>query len=270
MISQLLQQTFVLILFLVFSGGVSAAGIKEQMAQFPGVKTAIEELVLANHILYDQNAVDGYGHISVRNPANPNTFFLARSIAPSSVQMDDVIEFDMNGIALNGDTRIPYGERFIHSSIYRNRPDVNSVVHGHAPAVLPFGLTGTPLKPVYHMSAFLGEGAPIFDISRYAKPDPDTDMFVGNSDLGDALAKTMGHGNFVLMRGHGYVTAADSIRKAVFRSVYAIQNAVIQTEALKMGKPRYLTAGEALKSREAIEKTINRPWELWSQRVNAH
>ncbi len=265
-----MKQTVVLMLLLVLSVWVGAAGIKAQMAQFPAVKTAIEELVLANHILYDQNAVDGYGHISVRNPANPNTFFLARSIAPSSVQTDDIMEFDMTGTALNGDMRIPYGERFIHSSIYRNRPDVNSVVHGHAPAVLPFGLTGTSLKPVYHMSAFLGEGAPIFEISRYAKPDPDTDMFVGNSELGDALARTMGQGNFVLMRGHGYAAAADSIRKVVFRSVYAIQNAVIQTEALKMGQPRYLTAGEAARSQQTIEKTINRPWELWSQRVREH
>jgi HCOMODA/2-hydroxy-3-carboxy-muconic semialdehyde decarboxylase len=265
-----MKQIFVLMAFLIFSGLANAAGIKEQMAQFPAVKAAIEELVLANHILYDQNAVDGYGHISVRNPVNPNTFFLARSVAPSSVQMDDIIEFDMNGAALNGDTRTPYGERFIHSGIYRNHPEVNSVVHGHAPAVLPFGLTGTPLKPVYHMSAFLGEGAPIFDISRYAKPDPDTDMFVGNAELGDALAKTLGRGHFVLMRGHGYAAAADSIRKVVFRAVYAIQNAVIQAEALKMGQPRYLTVGEAAKSQQTIEKTINRPWELWSQRVREH
>ena len=86
-----------------------AASVKEQMDQNPAVKAAVEELVVANHILYDQNAVDGYGHISVRNPANPNTFFLARSVAPSVVKVEDIMEFDMNGKALNSDTRVAYG-----------------------------------------------------------------------------------------------------------------------------------------------------------------
>jgi HCOMODA/2-hydroxy-3-carboxy-muconic semialdehyde decarboxylase len=72
-----------LLAIICFQAG--AASVQEQMEQNPAVKTAIEELVIANHILYDQNAVDGYGHISVRNPGNPNTFFLARSVAPSVV-----------------------------------------------------------------------------------------------------------------------------------------------------------------------------------------
>ena len=244
-----------------------ATTVQEQMDQNPAVKTAIEELVLANHILYDQNAVDGYGHISVRSPINPNTFFLARSVAPSVVKVEDIMEFDMNGKALNGDTRVAYGERFIHSGILKNRPDINSVIHGHAAPILPYGLTGTTLKPVYHMSAFLGEGAPVFEIRNFAKPNPDTDMFVSNGDLGDALSKTMGLQYFVLMRGHGYAAGADSIKKAVFRTVYAIQNASIQSEAMKMGQVQYLSPGEAIASQETIEKTIGRPWQLWSERV---
>ena len=245
----------------------NAVSVQEQMEQNPAVKSAVEELVLANHVLYDQNAVDGYGHISVRNPANPNTFFLARSVAPSVVKVEDIMEFDMNGKALNGDSRVAYGERFIHSGVLKNRPDINSVIHGHASPVLPYGLTGTTLKPVYHMSAFLGEGAPIFEIRNFARPNPDTDMFVSNVELGDALSKTMGLQYFVLMRGHGYATGADSIKKAVFRTIYAIQNASIQSEALKMGQVQYLTPGEAVIAQETIEKTIGRPWQLWSERV---
>lgn len=245
----------------------SAASVQEQMEQNPAVKTAVEELVLANHILYDQNAVDGYGHISVRNPANPNTFFLARSVAPSVVKAEDIMEFDMNGKALNGDTRVAYGERFIHSGVLKNRPDINSVIHGHASPVLPYGMTGTTLKPVYHMSAFLGEGAPIFEIRNFSQPNPDTDMFVSSPELGDALSKTMGLQYFVLMRGHGYAAGADSIKKVVFRTVYAIQNASIQSEAMKMGQVQYLTPGEAANAQATIEKTIGRPWQLWSERV---
>ena len=252
---------------LLVSISIQAATVQEQMAESPAVKTAVEELVLANHIMYDQNVVDGYGHISVRNPSNPNTFFLARSVAPSVVTVEDIIEFDMNGKALNGDTRTAYGERFIHSGILRNRPDINSVIHGHASPILSFGMTGTTLKPVYHMSAFLGEGAPIFEIRHFAKPSPDTDMFISNNDLGDALSKTMGLQYFVLMRGHGYAAGADSIKKVVFRSVYAIQNASIQAEAMKMGNVQYLTPAEATIAQATIEKTIARPWQLWSERV---
>jgi len=252
---------------LIVTTNTFAASVQEQMAQDPKIKTAIEELVIANHILYDQNAVDGYGHISVRNPANPNTFFLARSIAPSSVKVEDIIEFDMSGKALNGDNRTAYGERFIHSGILKNRPDINSVIHGHAPPILPYGLTGTTLKPVYHMSSFLGEGAPIFEIRNFAKPNPDTDMFISNVELGNALSQTMGLQYFVLMRGHGYAAGGDSIKKAVFRAIYAIQNASIQSEAMKMGQVQYLTPGEAAISQETIEKTIGRPWQLWTERV---
>jgi len=261
-----MKRIFILLLISItpFAG---AASVREQMEENPAVKLAVEELVIANHILYDQNAVDGYGHISVRNPSNPNTFFLARSVAPSVVKVEDIMEFDMNGKALNGDARVAYGERFIHSGILKNRPDINSVIHGHASPILPYGLTGTTLKPVYHMSAFLGEGAPVFEIRNFAKPNIDTDMFISNSDLGDALSQTMGLQYFVLMRGHGYAAGADSIKKAVFRTVYAIQNASIQAEAMKMGQVQYLTPGEAAASKETIEKTIGRPWQLWSERV---
>jgi 3-hydroxy-2-methylpyridine-4,5-dicarboxylate 4-decarboxylase len=255
------------LLIILSSFCVSAASVQEQMEQNPAVKAAVEELVLANHILYDQNAVDGYGHISVRNPANPNTFFLSRSIAPSVVKVEDIMEFDMNGNALNGDMRVAYGERFIHSGILKNRPDINSVIHGHASPVLPYGLTGTTLKPVYHMSSFLGEGAPIFEIRNAAHSNPDTDMFISSPDLGSALSKSMGLQYFVLMRGHGYAAGADSIKKAVFRAVYAIQNASIQAEAMKMGQVQYLTPGEATTAQATIEKTIGRPWQLWSERV---
>ena len=261
------MQKILFLCLLIVTTNTFAASVQEQMAQDPKIKTAIEELVIANHILYDQNAVDGYGHISVRNPANPNTFFLARSIAPSSVKVEDIIEFDMSGKALNGDNRTAYGERFIHSGILKNRPDINSVIHGHAPPILPYGLTGTTLKPVYHMSSFLGEGAPIFEIRNFAKPNPDTDMFVSNIELGNALSQTMGLQYFVLMRGHGYAAGGDSIKKAVFRAIYAIQNASIQSEAMKMGQVQYLTPGEAAISQETIEKTISRPWQLWTERV---
>jgi len=84
----------------------------------------IEDLVVANRILVDQGVVDGYGHVSVRSPINPNHFFLARHIPAGVVTAEDIIEYDLdcNPIDLRGRTQ--YTERPIHGAIYRRRPDV--------------------------------------------------------------------------------------------------------------------------------------------------
>ncbi len=87
----------------------------------------IQDLVSANHILFDQGVVDAFGHVSVRHDKRPDRFLLARNMAPGSVTAADIIEYDLNA---NG--RKVYLERFIHSELYRSRPDVVSVVHSHS------------------------------------------------------------------------------------------------------------------------------------------
>jgi hypothetical protein len=105
----------------------------------------LEDLVTANHILQDQGVVDGYGHISVRNPANPNHFFISRWLAPDLVTVSDIVELDYDCVPMNGDTRKLYSERWIHAEIYRARPDVKSIVHTHAPTVVLMGTINEPL-----------------------------------------------------------------------------------------------------------------------------
>jgi len=65
----------------------------------------LEDLVTANHILQDQGIVDGYGHVSVRNPANPNHFFISRWLAPDLVTVNDIVELDYDCVPANGETR---------------------------------------------------------------------------------------------------------------------------------------------------------------------
>ena len=101
--------------------------------------TLIEKLVTANRILAKYGIVDGFGHISVRAPApsgDGDTFYRSRSLAPASVTAADVLRFDLDGNTLDGDTRTPYLERFIHGEIYRVRSDVVAVVHNHSPSVI--------------------------------------------------------------------------------------------------------------------------------------
>ena len=159
----------------------------------------VDKLVVANRILYDQGVVDGFGHISVRHDRSPTHFLLARNMAPALVRREDIVTFDLDGTALDADGRRVYLERFIHSEIYRARPDVEAVVHSHSPSVIPFGVTHQPLRPVFHMSGFLGQGTALFDIRDGAG---DTDMLISSGQLGKALAAALGARSTVLMRGH--------------------------------------------------------------------
>jgi len=112
------------------------------------------DLVAANRILADQGVVDGYGHVSVRHPTNPDHFYISRWLAPDLVTESDIVELDLDCVPVTGDKRRLYSERFIHSEIYKVRPDVKSVVHTHAPTVVLMGVCGEPLVPIYHMTGF--------------------------------------------------------------------------------------------------------------------
>lgn len=226
-----------------------------------------DDLVAANRILYSQGVVDGFGHVSARSLTDPSHFFMARSVAPSSVTQADIMEFDAEGKPLAGDMRLPYAERFIHSEIYKARPDVMAVVHAHAPSVIGFGITGVPLRPVYHMSGFLGKAVPVFEIRDAMPAHPETDLLVKSAALGARLSEKLGRNAVVLMRGHGFTAVAPSIPVAVFRAVYTDQNARIQSEALKLGTPRYLSEQEAVQTQQTMEGLSIRSWEMWKKQA---
>jgi HCOMODA/2-hydroxy-3-carboxy-muconic semialdehyde decarboxylase len=228
-------------------------------------KGLIDDLVSANHILFKEGVVDGFGHVSVRDERDPERFLLSRSIAPATVTARDVMEFGMDGEPLNARGRKPYLERTIHSEIYRARPDVVAVVHSHSPALIPFGITGTSLRPVFHMSGFLGLATPIFEIRETGGPA--TDMLIRDRKLGAALARTLGAAPFALMRGHGSVAVGATLKQVVYRAIYAEVNARLQSEALRLGTITYLNDAEAANAARANDGVIDRPWGLWKKRA---
>ncbi|HEX3765742.1 MAG TPA: class II aldolase/adducin family protein [Kofleriaceae bacterium] len=227
---------------------------------------AIADLVLANHILADQGVVDGFGHVSVRDPSDPNKFFLARSMAPELVTSADILEHDLDGNAPAAGNAKLYLERFIHAEIYRARPDVIAIVHCHAPDLIPFGATGVALRPIYHMSSFLGGGVPVFDIRKAVNAS--TDMLIRTPELGKALVKSLAAHPVALMRGHGAVIVGKDLQSAVFRSVYTELNAKLQAQAMTLGsKITFLDPDEARKSEETNTPLVGRSWELWVRKV---
>jgi ribulose-5-phosphate 4-epimerase/fuculose-1-phosphate aldolase len=227
----------------------------------------IDDLVAANRILYREGVVDGFGHVSARHDKEPGRFLLARSMAPGLVTADDILVLDLDGNAVAGGGRTLYLERFIHSEIYKARPDVAAVVHSHSPSVIPFGATAVALKPIYHMSAFLGAGAPVFEI-RDSGGD-DTDMLIRSPALGAALARRLGTAAVALLRGHGNVVVAASLQLAVFRAVYTEINARLEAEALLLGQGQvtFLNEKEAAAASATNIPQVGRAWELWKRQA---
>jgi ribulose-5-phosphate 4-epimerase/fuculose-1-phosphate aldolase len=227
----------------------------------------INDLVAANRILSDQGVVDGFGHVSARHLQDPSRFLLARSMAPGLVTAEDIMEFDLEGAALDPQGRALYAERFIHSEIYKAYPEIKAVVHSHSPSIIPFGATKVPLRPIYHMSSFLGAGVPVFEIREAGGAA--TDMLIRNPDLGAALARRLGSAAVVLMRGHGDVVVGRSVRQVVFRAVYTEINAKLQAEAIRLAgsEIEFLNDEEAAKASATNDAVLDRPWELWKRQA---
>ena len=226
----------------------------------------IDKLVLANRILYRQGVVDGFGHASARHDKSPGHFLLARNMAPGLVRREDIVTFDLAGEALDANGRRVYLERFIHGEIYRARADVQAIVHSHSPSVIPFGVTQQPLRPVFHMCGFLGEGTALFEIRDVLG---DTDMLISDARLGAALAASLGPRSAVLMRGHGSTVVGASIEQAVYRAIYAEVNARLQIAAKQLGEVTYLTAQEAARSAAINDTQLPRVWELWTREIGS-
>ncbi len=229
----------------------------------------IDDLVAANRILANEGVLDGFGHVSARHDKHSDRFLLARSMAPALVTAADLLEFDLDGNPLDARGRVAYLERFIHSEIYRTHPEVQAVVHSHSPAVIPFGVAGVTLRPIFHLGGFLGAGVPVFEIRDAGGPA--TDMLIRNTALGAALAKTLGSAPVALLRGHGDVVVGRSIREVVFRAIYTEVNARLESEALRLGDGRvvFLNEAEAVAAAATNSAQIGRPWELWKARAFA-
>ncbi|HET9175039.1 MAG TPA: class II aldolase/adducin family protein [Pseudolabrys sp.] len=227
----------------------------------------IEDLVAANRILADQGVLDGWGHVSVRHPRDPNRYLLSRSRAPELIIAEDIMEFDLDSNPVDARGRPLYTERFIHGEIYKARPDVVAIVHTHAPALIPFGISKVPLKPVYHRSAFIAAGVPVFEIRERAGM---TDMLIRDQALGRALADALGNHPAALMRGHGAVVVGPSLQRVVGRSIFLPLNATLQMQAAALGGTvTYLDPEEARKIEEREGYGLARAWEAWKRKAMA-
>lgn len=270
------------------------------LKEFPGLQ---RDLISANHILHFHNVVDAYGHISVRHPTEPSTFMMSGSVAPAVVSSaNDLIQYRISDCSpVDENAKKGYSERFIHGEIYKRFPDVNSVVHSHAEAVLPYTMNGVPLKPVFHIPGFLGTSVPIYDISKLYKVDDAQDMLVNREQFGSNLAdhfikspptaaKNSPDYAVVLMKNHGFTAVGSNVPQAVYRAVYTQVNARTQTNAIMLrnaflnsatartdivdsageGGLAYLSEEQVEGCSKMAEASQDRPWGLWVREVETH
>jgi HCOMODA/2-hydroxy-3-carboxy-muconic semialdehyde decarboxylase len=227
----------------------------------------LEDLVAANRILVSQGVIDAYGHVSLRSPRDPQRYFLARAIAPETVQLEDLIEYHLDSRPLNENGRESVRERYIHGEIYKTRPEVMAIVHNHSPTVVPFSVTDVTLRPLFHMAGFIGEeGLPNFEIRDVQKG---TDLLVKTPQTGQALAKVLGTRPAALMRGHGAVVVGNTLRHAVGRSIYLEVSARMQMQAMFLAGPggKITWIDEAESQACMLVQNYNRAWPMWRDKA---
>jgi ribulose-5-phosphate 4-epimerase/fuculose-1-phosphate aldolase len=228
-------------------------------------RVTLDDLAVASRILADQGVFDSAGHVSMRHPHHPERFLMSRSLAPALVTVDDIMEFTLECEACEARGRTGFIERFLHGEIYRKRPDVMAVAHGHSPSVIPFGLVATPMRATYHNAAFLAAGVPVFDIRDTFGV---TDIVINSAERGAALAATLADKSVALLRAHGFAAVGPSLQAAVFRAFFTEVSARVQLQAAALGGPiAALDAEEGRKADAVNLATHGRAWELWRRRV---
>ena len=220
------------------------------------------QVVEASQILAGEGLLDAFGHVSARSPDQADHFLMSHALAPALVKDKDVLEHDLDGKVASDPEIHLFLERFIHAEIYRRRPDVQAVVHSHSPAVLPFAVVpSVPARPVIHMCGHLHDMPAPFDVADHAGPA--TDLLIRDPGLGAALADHLGGATVVLMRGHGFTAIGNSVPLATYHAIYTAKNCEVQQAALALGKPVYLSAGEAVACDRSVGGEASRAWDLW-------
>ena len=141
-------------------------------------------------------------------------------------------------------------------------------VQSHSPAVIPFGVTGARLRPICHMSGFLGAVTPVYEIRHSAGET--SDLLIRNQALGVSLAQCLGQASVALMRGHGSVTVGSSIKQTVYRGIYTENNARLQSLAAPLGEITFLTDAEAQATSDMNDQHLDRPWQMWKRKAMAN
>ena len=246
-------------------GAASVWGQANPTSAGPVDPLLLEDLALSYRILTDRGIMDGLGHSSIRHPANPNRYLISRNRATGLVTPADLMELDLDSRPVDPSAR-SYQEVHIHAEIYKVRPDVNAVIHHHAPGTVSWGMGKIPMMPMNQSSRWMLDGVPFFDYRNIQiagdKGWEETNL-IHTAARGQAVARTLAGSPALLLVNHGAVVVGSTITEAVGRSIYMEINTEVQTAAmLRGGEVTYYDAAGELRA-TGSRSDFGRQWDLW-------
>jgi ribulose-5-phosphate 4-epimerase/fuculose-1-phosphate aldolase len=166
------------------------------------------------------------GHISVRVPGDPSHFFMKpHSFGFDEITMDNIVICNLEGEKVGGGGR-RHSEVFIHSEIFKTRPDVNSVIHSHPTNAVALSATGRSVLPISQPSVAFADGVPYYT---------DTIDLIRTQEMGAGVARALGACKAVFMRNHGVAVVGASIEESVILAIMLDNAAKIQLLAEAAG-----------------------------------
>ena len=216
------------------------------------------ELATCVRMLEYLGLIDFSGHVSMRMPQKDDEILInSWGASRCCLGPQDIVRANLDGEALDGGTIVP-SEIHIHTAVYRRRPDIHTVAHLHPPVTTALSVAGRTYVPVMHHGAIFGAGVPVHDNCGH----------VNSKEKGDALAGTLGDCRAMIMRGHGAVVVAESVKAVFFGSVYLEDNARKLAEALKIGEPVPLREDE-LKASAGIwrQNQFDKVWQYYVEKT---
>jgi len=209
-----------------------------------------KDFVTALRIVAREGLSDAFAHLSARVGENKMLFMPRKS--PALVKKKELF-------VVNFDKAVP--QSAVHQAMYRARPDAGAVIHFHSPHAILLTLVGQTVRPMHNYSAIFYEGVPVFEGTGQ----------VETPERAAQIARLLGPAKAVLLRGHGAVVVGKTIREVAMLALYLEESARLQTEAMKLGEPRFLESGEAEKvARQTFKpKSTERAWEHYAAAVRS-
>lgn len=254
-------------------GRVPTAAAPDPAAPSGPDAVSARDLAYANRILASDEVgiLDGFGHVSLRNPQDPNRYFIAARVAPDAVKPGDVVQRDMTQPAADSQGLS------IHDEVYKARPDVKAILYARTPEIVAFTEGSDRLRPVVNGGAFIGDGFPVFNLGSLDPQQP----ILANPAFARGVAQALGKESAVFLAGHGFVLTAASVYNLTDRAYALRQNALIQQQASALRgrvahlddrpvapQPASAPAAGPAQAGPTLGPPEGRAWVYWRDRVS--